>query len=87
MEYYTHDEEYTHPKKVCKDFDIKTLGEYYDLYVQSNTLLLADVFDNFRNMRLKIYEFDPAKFPSVSGLAWKTALNRTKVKSYLLTVI
>ena len=49
MEYYTHDEEYTHPKKVCKDFDIKTLGEYYDLYVQSNTLLLADVFENFRN--------------------------------------
>ena len=87
MEYCTHDEDYTHSKKVCRDFDIKTLGEYYDLYVQSNALLLADVFENFRNMHLKIYELDPAKFPSVSGLAWKVALKRTKVKSDLLTDI
>ena len=56
-------------KIVCKDFEIKKLGEYHDLYVQSNTLLLADVFQNFRNMSLKLYELDPAKFLSVPGLA------------------
>ena len=51
-----------HTKKVCKDFEIKNLGEYHDLYLQSDTLLLADVFENFRNMCLEIYELDPAKF-------------------------
>ena len=55
------DADYVHTKRVCKDFEIKNLGEYHDLYVQSNTLLLADVFENFRNMCLKIYELDPAK--------------------------
>ena len=46
----------THAKRVCKDFEIKILGEYNDLYVQSDSLLLADVFENFRNMCLEIYE-------------------------------
>ena len=55
------DADYAHVKRICKDFEIKNLGEYHDFYVQSNTLLLADVFENFRNMCLKIYELDPAK--------------------------
>ena len=48
--------------RVCKDFEVKNLGEYHDLYVQSDTLLLADVFENFRNMFINIYKLDPAKF-------------------------
>ena len=64
------DADYAHTKRVCKDFEIKNLGEYHDLYVQSDTLLLADVFENFRNMRLETYELDPAKFLSAPGLAW-----------------
>ena len=60
---------YAHIKRVCKDFEIKKLGKYHDLYVQNSTLLLADVFENFRNMLLKIYNVDPAKFLSVLGLA------------------
>ena len=48
------DANYTHTKRVCKDFKIKNLGEHHDLYVQSDTLLSADVFENFRNMCLKI---------------------------------
>ena len=44
------DEDYAHAKRVSKDFEIKNLGEYHDLYIQSNTLLLVDVFENFRNM-------------------------------------
>ena len=54
------DADYAHVKRVCKDFEIKNLGEYYDLNIQSDTLLLADVFENFRNMCIKIYELDPA---------------------------
>ena len=50
------DEDYMHANKVCKDFAIKNEGEYHDLYVQGDTLLLADVFGNLRNMSLEIYD-------------------------------
>ena len=53
--------DYTHAKRICKDFEIKNLGEYHDLYVQSNTLLLADVLKDFRNMCHKLFEHEPAK--------------------------
>ena len=56
------DADYTYAKRVCKNFEIKNLAEYHDLYVQRNKLLLADVFENFRKMCLEIYELDPAKF-------------------------
>ena len=62
---------HAHAKRVCKDFEIKNLGEYRDLYVQSDILLLTDVFENFRNMCLEIYEPDPAKFLLAPGLACK----------------
>ena len=65
-------------KKVCQDFEIKNLGEDHDLYVQSNTLLLADVFEHFRNMCLEMYEIDTAKFISAAGLAWQSDLKRLK---------
>ena len=51
------DADYTHGLRVCKDFDMKNLEEYHDFYVQSNTLLLAVVFENFRNMCLKYMTF------------------------------
>ena len=51
-----------------KDFEIKNLGKYHDLYLQNDTLLLADIFDNFRNMCLEIYELDPARFPTAPEL-------------------
>ena len=75
------------PQKTCKDFEIENLGEYHHLYVQSDTLLLADVFENFRNMCLEIYKLDPAKFLSAPGLALQGALKKTKVKLDLLTDI
>ena len=56
-------------KNVCKDFEINNIGEYHDLYVQSNTLLSDDVFEKFKNMCYKIYELDQAKKFSASGLA------------------
>ena len=47
------------------------MGEYHDLYVQSGTLLLADVFENLRNMSIKVYALDPAYFLTAPGLAWQ----------------
>ena len=61
------DADYAHTKRACKDFEIKNLGECHDLYVQSNTLLLADVFEKFRNMCFEIYELDPSKFLLAPG--------------------
>ena len=68
------DADYAHAKRVCRNFEIKNLGEYHDLYVERDTLLLADVFENFRNMCLKINKLDPAEFFSAFELAWKAAL-------------
>ena len=59
-----------HAKGVCKDLKIKHLSEYHDLYLKSDTLLWADVFENFRKISLKIYHLDPAKFLPASVLAW-----------------
>ena len=56
------DVDYAHAKKVCKDFQIKHLGEYHDLHFK--------VIENFRNLCLKIYDLDPVKFLLALGLAW-----------------
>ena len=63
------DVDYRHGNNVFKRFKLKNLGEYHDLYVQSDTLLLADVFGNFRNTCIKVYELDPAHFLSSPALA------------------
>ena len=81
------DADYTHAKRFCKDFEIQNLGEYHELYVQSDTLLLADVFENFRSMCLEIYELNPAHFLFAPGLAWQAALKKRKVKLDFLTDI
>ena len=69
-----------HAKRVWKNFEIKDLGEYHDLYLKSDVLLLADVFENFRKMCLKIYELDPVKFVSAPGLGWQAAFKKTEEK-------
>ena len=58
------DKDYAHAQKVFEEFKLKNLGDYHDLYVQSDTLLLADVFENFRNKCIEIYELDSAHFLS-----------------------
>ena len=77
------DKDYDHVKKVWETFEIKNLDECYDLYVQCDTFLLADVFENF----IKIYKLDPAHFLSAPGLAWQACLKNTKVELELLTDI
>ena len=71
--------DYRHGNNVFKKFKLKNLGEYHDLYVQSDTLLLADVFENFRNMCIKVYEIDPAHFLSLPGLAWQACLKKKQM--------
>ena len=56
------DADYAHAKRVSKDSEIKHLREYHDLYVQSDTLLLADVFKNFRIMSVYVYDLDRTNF-------------------------
>ena len=79
------DIDYRHGNNVFKRFELENLGDYHDLYVQSDTLLLADVFENFRDMCLKKYELDPAHFLSLPGLAWQACLKKTGVELELLT--
>ena len=55
-------------KNLCKDFELKYLGDYHDLHVQSDTLLLADIFQKFRNKLIQTYEYDPYHFLSPPGL-------------------
>ena len=65
------DVDHRHAKRVFKKLNNKNLGDYHDLYVQSDTLLLADVIGNFRTKYTEIYELDPAHFLSAPGLAWQ----------------
>ena len=79
------DKDYAHAQKVFEEFHLKNLGHYHDLYVQSDTLLLADVFKNYRNMCLDIYEPNPIYFVFAPGLAWQACFKKTEVKLELLT--
>ena len=67
-------------KKNLKNLNKKKLGENHDLYFQSDTLLLVDVFENFRNKCIEIYELDPAHFLFAPGLAWQVYLKKTKIR-------
>ena len=73
-------DDYKHAQKVWSTFNIKNLGEYHDLYVQSDTTKLADTFEQFRTVCLKEYELDPAYFCTTPGLAMEACLKKTGVK-------
>ena len=79
------DLDYRHDNNVFKSFKLENLGDYHDLYVQSDTLLLADVFEKFRDMCIKVDELDPAHFVSLPGLAWQACLKKTNIELGLLT--
>ena len=79
------DEDYTHAKTVWTEFRCKTLREYHDLYNQSDVLLLADVFENFRDVCCENYGLDPAWYYTSPGLAWDAALKLTGVELELLS--
>ena len=81
------DVDYRHAKRVFKNFNNKKLGDHHDFYVQRDTLLLADVFENFRNKCIEIYEFDSVYFLSAPGLTWQACLKKTGIKLELLTEV
>ena len=80
------DKDYEHAQKVFKEYCID-MGDYHDLYVQTDTLLLADVFEKFREKCIEIYGLDPSYFYSAPGLARQACLKKTGVKLELLTDI
>jgi len=79
------DDDYQHAQKVWETFEMKTMREYHDLYLESDVLMLADVFENFRDVCLENYGLDPAWYYTAPGLAWDAALKITEVKLELLT--
>ena len=77
--------DYEHAQRVWKGFDMKNLGEYHDLYLKTDVLLLSNVFESLRNECLNHHKLDPAHFYTTPGLAWQVALKKTGVKLELLT--
>ena len=79
------DEDYIHAQKVWKEFGMKTMKDYHDLYLELDVLLLADVFENFREVCLDNYKLDPAWYLTAPGLSWDAMLKSTGIKLDLLT--
>ena len=73
------DKYYTHVQKIFEKFELKTLGDYHDLYVQSDILFAADVFQNFRNKCIEIYELDPDYFLFAPGNLFKKDRSRIRI--------
>ena len=81
------EEEYNHAKEVWEEFRIKNMGEYHDLYLLSDVLLLTDVFENFRKTCMQYYKLDPCHYFTSPELSWDAMLKMTKVKLELMTDI
>ena len=79
------DGDHEHAQKVWKEFEIKDLGEYHDLYLKSDVLLLADVFEEFRNVCLENYSLDPAWYYTSPGISWDALLKHSRIGLELLT--
>ena len=79
------EDDYQHVQRVWKEFRIHNLGDYHDLYLRADVVLLANVFEAFRDTCLKHYSLDPAHFYTAPGLAWKACLKKTGVRLQLLT--
>ena len=79
--------EYDHARKVWETFNIKTIGGYHDLYLKSDILSLAGVFESFRKTCLQYYKLDPCHYFTSPGLSWDAMLKMTNIKLELMTNI
>ena len=79
------EDDYQHAQQVWKELGIRNLGDYHDLYLCTDVVLLANVFEAFRDTCLKNYSLDPVHFYTAPGLAWKACLRKTKLRLELLT--
>ena len=78
-------EEYAHAKNVWEKFECKTMQDYQDLYLKTDVLILADVFENFRNFSIKHYKLDPAHYVSSPQLSWDAMLLFTECKLEMIS--
>ena len=81
------DEQYMLAQNVWNTFNLKTMGDYHDLYLKSDIVLLADVFENFRKTCLQYYKLDPCQYFSSPGLSWDAMLKMTNIKLELMNDI
>ena len=79
------EEDYQHSERVWEEFGIRDLGDYRDLYLRTDVVLLANVYEAFRDTCQKHYKLDPAHFYTSPGLAWKACLKHTGIRLELLT--
>ena len=81
------DEQYKHAQNVWDTFKLQSIGQYHDLYLKSDVLLLADVFENFRKTCIQYYKLDPCHYFTSPGLSWDAMLKMTNIKLELMTDI
>ena len=74
------DDDYEHAKRVWEEFGLRNLGEYHDLYLKTDVILLSNVFKKFRKVCMENYGLDPAHFYTAPGLAWQVCLKKTGMK-------
>ena len=79
------DDDYLHAQQVWDTFNCATLGDYHDLYLKTDVLLLVDVFENFGKAAMVTYGLDPAHYYTLPGYSWDCLLKRTNVSLELLT--
>ena len=78
------DTDYEHACSIWREFGIRNMGEYHDLYLRTNVILLANVFESFGRVCLENYGLDPSHFYTAPGLAWKACLKKTGIRLELL---
>ncbi|XP_062569833.1 uncharacterized protein LOC134231854, partial [Saccostrea cucullata] len=81
------DEEYNHAQLVWDEMKMTTMGDYHDVYLLCDVLLLADVFERFKEVSIESFDLDPAQYFTLAGMCWSARLKMTKVELELLTDI